>query len=121
MDIIKIKKHKMKDYILYSLPLDFAEECDSEAIDNKNYFKVRVRHVDGNTFQILTVLNNTSECVFCSPGTQLELHQTKFIKRYYLGGKWHNAAGHFRRCRIVAAHSENRTRDPQFTRLMLYH
>jgi hypothetical protein len=91
----------MKDYILYSLPLDFAE-CDSDAIDKKNYFKVGVRYVDGNTFQILTILNNTSDCVFCSPGTQLELHQMKFIKRYRIGLKWHNAVAQFRKCRIVA-------------------
>lgn len=96
----------MKDYILYSLPLDVAEECDSEAIDNKNYFKVRVRHVDGNTFQILSVLNNTSECEFCSPGTQLELHQMKYLRKYHLL-KWHNVNAQFRKCRICPFRESN--------------
>jgi hypothetical protein len=91
----------MKDYILYSLPLDFAKECDSEAIDNKNYFKVRVRHVEGNTFQILSVLNNTSACVFCSPGTQLELHQMKYLRKYYHQLKWHKVDTVYRKCWIL--------------------
>ena len=90
----------MKDYILYSLPIDFA--ADSEAIEYKIKFKVRVRHVDGNTFQILSVLNNTSECEFCSPGTQLELHQMKYLRKYYHQLKWHNVDAQYRKCRILS-------------------
>lgn len=97
----------MKDYILYSLPLDFAEESDSEAIENKNHFKVRVRHVDGNTFQILTVYNNTSGCVFCIPGTQLELHQLKYLRKCYHQLKWHNVNAQYRKCWICPFRESN--------------
>ena len=94
----------MNDYIIYSLPLDCP--LDLEAIEYKNYFKVRVRHIDGNTVQILTVLNNRSSCVFCSPGTHLELYHFKYLKRYFSQKEWNSVPPQFRA--IHFAHAQEK-------------
>ena len=92
----------MKDYILYSLPLDFAAGSSESAIDHINNFKVRVRHIDSNTFKILSVLDNKSGCTFCTPETQLELHQFAHLRRYYYQMKWNAVKPKFRNCLLIS-------------------
>jgi hypothetical protein len=90
----------MNDYILYSLPLDCTR--DLEAIENKKYFKVLVRHIDSNTFEILHVYNNIACCDFCTAGTHLELHQFKYLKRYFSQtAEWNSVPPQFRAIHIL--------------------
>jgi hypothetical protein len=104
----------MLDYILYSLPLDIATSNDLEAIENKNYFKAHVRYVDGNTVRIQKVEHIEQNFISCSnhlkTGTVLELHQFKYLLRYYENNSWKKIHPKLKYIYLLPktnAHSEN--------------
>ena len=104
----------MLDYILYSLPLDIATSNDLEAIENINYFKANVRYIDGNTVRIQKVEHIEQNFISCSnhlkTGTVLELHQFKYLLRYYENNSWKKIHPKLKYIYLLPktnAHSEN--------------